>query len=214
MKSTFKAAAAAAALAFSASAWSTSYVVETQVDAQFVAANGYSDIHWLSTPVQLGIGDSISLIYNVLPGQRLELVNPTGLWGTTSMWNDGFPHDVTFNMSMSFAGLKGPAHDVASAPSATGGWGIMAVFPDSSFMNQSGPATISFTGLRFDISITGYSDGVTARKYDDTYMVVFADRVSAVPEPASAVLTLLGLGGISLSARRRSRRAGAAVENC
>lgn len=206
MKRPFSAVALALATAVAQPSWSATHLIEQQVDAAYVASHGYSEFQWFAEPVTVAEGDHVSLVFNFLPGQRLEIVNPAELWGNLSMLNQGPGRIAYFDMSMSFIGLDGPAHDVAASASDTGGWGVLAVFRANQFMNTPGPASISFSGLRFDISITGYSDGISTRTYDSAMVIVFGgDHVSAVPEPAASTMTLLGLAAILGVARRRTR---------
>jgi hypothetical protein len=198
---------ALAPLVACASSFGATQVFNRTIDANAIVANGDSGIDWSAPSFTLSVGDHLQLNYSFMPGQRLSIANPSGIWGVVNVWNDGTPQDVFFDQSMSFVGLQGPGQDVASNASSTSGWGIVAVFDASQF--ATGPGSMSFTGVQFDIVVTGYSGGLTQRDYQYDFMVAFGDSMSvvAVPEPSQVALWLCGLVGIGAPLYRRKRTA-------
>ncbi|RQP21888.1 PEP-CTERM sorting domain-containing protein [Piscinibacter terrae] len=202
---------AVAALASVASAHANVVVIDQLVDANFVAANGYSEIDWLAPTRDLAIGDELIMNFDFLPGQTLEMFNPGGLWGAI-FTGDSEDHLATFTRSMWFRNLHGPAHNVGAQSGDTGGMGLTDAFFPADFMDGTGSGDISFTGVSFDFKINGYSDGVTTRPYNISYMVAYGDSLAVgqampVPEPSSVALMLGGLAAVGAGTRRKVAKA-------
>ncbi len=111
---------------------------------------------------------------------------------------------------MSFVGLGGPARDVPQVVSAVDGVSFIAAFGAQQFLTTPFPATISFTGLRFDIIVTGIPDTAADRTYRDVFLEVLGENVAVVPEPPT--FEQLGVGALALltlgfAQRRRSSSA-------
>jgi hypothetical protein len=106
---------------------------------------------------------------------------------------DGGLHTVTLSQRISFVGLIGPAHDPAAKASSSYGYGMITSTHAVDFLNAPGPSTISFTGVHFTVNVLSFSDGMVDRPYSGISLGVTGDSATAVPEPASAALCLLGL---------------------
>ncbi len=152
------------------------------------------------TPFALEVGDTLDFTIDFLGNQSLTLYGPDLIWafiyadtvsqvtgtGTLDLFDS---NGIAFLSSNPLVSTEGDVH-----------YGQQFTSGD---FNGGYPPVLTFYGLHFNGTITGYSGGVTSRLYSEPELVTNSVGAAVVPEPATWVLLMVGLGIAGASMRRR-----------
>ena len=194
---------AAATLCLSLPAAGATWTVDKLVDVNTLVERSGQIIYRDEPSIVLSAGDHLQLTFQFLPGQRLEVRNPTEISGLL-MGEDAYLTSLSFSHSLTFIDAMGPLQNVGPVDSGSGG-AVWSFFQPSSFLTSTSPTDVSFAGVRFDIDVQSFWDGLSSQTYNMAALVVGGSQVAAVPEPSSYVLAAFGLAGVAMASRRRRR---------
>ena len=147
-------------------------------------------------PVSLDVGDSLDLTINFTNGPMV-VGNGSALW--IGLFADSA--SATLNTTATMFVLGGSANMVASANSTQNNSfaHVGNYFPNSAIQTAAG--NMSFAGLRQTLTINS-SDVAGARRYDRAFFY-FEALPTAVPEPQSWAMLIVGFGLVGAMSRQR-----------
>jgi hypothetical protein len=185
--------ALAAAMAFAACAAAQATVVGLSTDGSWSGFDvvdpalglGNNDLGW----IDLNDGSTLSFTFTV----------PTGAFGVLTVVDTGFSGD-TFSVSSNGSLLGTTSSAVNSYPVAIGQADFDIALADSRYSRAVytlDPGSYTITGA---LSVSALDDSLSPLNSTSGGL-----NVTLVPEPATALSLLAGLGALSLALRRRSR---------
>jgi hypothetical protein len=202
--SKFSAYAVIAATALSVPAYATDIVVNQTLDITQPMAGIFPAFYgWQGTPafdggfnVAIAEGDTFDFTIDFLGSQALTVNNPAQVWVFSFADQDS---DVKGTGTFSFLDASGLPILTSNVKTDTeGAIHFGQYFRDSDFAGGL-PSSITFSGVRYSGTLDDYIDsGVTIKNYDRP-----AFMISAVPEPGTYAMLLVGLGLLGSMARRR-----------